>query len=447
LHYRFKHYRMQTRRAVRRLELRYRNHPRLVPVVASLSVIGLIFILAVALRDQGTRLTSSRLDDANIVILHADDETKVLPTREKTVGTLLENAGVQLKEGDIVEPSADTPIEEDDFRINVYRASPVIIEDDDTRVFAMSAGTTSRSIADQAGLEVHPEDHIQTEPSRDFLEDGIGNKVTIKRSTPVVLNLYGASLPMRTLAKTVGELLESKQVTLAPDDTVQPSADTQITDELQVFVTRNGVQVITSEESIPMPVETIEDNSLSYGYVAVRQKGSEGKKSVTYQLELKNGVEVNRSIIQEVVVTEPVKQIVARGTSGKFENFNSVGIPSRVFCGSPHQYNWKNIDTGNAALGRAMAEKKGWTGAQFNALLELWACESSWNERAGNPSSGAYGIPQSWPAEKMADTGACGGSGYLTDPQIQISWGLCYIQRSRGSPIDALNYHYRNNFY
>lgn len=445
MHYKLKHYKLKTRRAARRIEKRYRNHPRLVPVLAAVSVVGLALILVIALRDQ--RPTLSRLDDANIVILHADDQTRVVPTREKTVGKLLERVGVELKEGDIVEPRIDTKIEEDDFRVNVYRAAPVVIEDEDTRIFAMSAATTSRSIADQAGLTIHPEDHIQTEPSRDFLRDGIGSKVTIKRSVPIVLNLYGASLPMRTQAETVGDLLESKEIVMEQGDTVKPSLDSPITEDLQVFVTRHGVQVITTEESIPMPVETIEDSSLSYGYIAVRQKGSEGKKSVTYQLELKNGVEVGRKVIQEVVVTEPVKQIVARGTSGKFENFNEDGIPSRVFCGSPRQYNWKNINTKNAALGRAMAADKGWTGAQFNALLELWACESSWNERAGNPYSGAYGIPQSWPAEKMANTDACGGSGYMTDPQIQISWGLCYIQRSRGSPIEALNFHYRNNFY
>lgn len=436
---------MRVRRQTRRLETRLRHHPYLVPILAAISIVGIGFVLAITLHDSTIR--ANRLDDANIVLLHVDDRTEVLPTREKTVSALLEKAGVVLNEGDIVEPAKDTPIEEDDFRINVYRAAPVVIQDDDTRIFAMSAATTSRSIADQAGLEVHPEDEIKTEPSRDFMRDGIGNKVTIKRSTAIVLNLYGASLPIRTQAQTVGELLAEKEVKLAPDDTVQPSVDTPISENLQIFVTRFGVQVITAEESVPMPVETVDDNSLSYGTVAIRQKGAEGKKSVTYQLQLQNGVETGRTMIQEVIVTEPVKQIVARGTSGKFENFNADGIPGRVYCGSPAQRNWKNINTANAALGRAMAEAKGWTGAQFNALLELFACESSWNERAGNPSSGAYGIPQAWPATKLADTSQCGGAGYLTDPQIQISWGLCYIQRRFGSPSAALDYHYRNNFY
>lgn len=446
MHYRVKRYKLQLRRAARRFEREYRHHPYAFPLATVAAILLIGCVLVMTLRNTNV-IARNRLDDLNIVILHTDKATHILPTRENTVAGLLENVGIELKDGDVVEPSLDTPIEEDDFRINVYRAAPVTIQDDDKRIVTMSAAQTSRSIADHAGITVYPEDEISTEPSRDFLRDGIASKVTIKRSTPVVLNLYGASLPLRTQAATVGELLAEKNIQLEEGDEVRPSADTPIQDGVQIFVTRFGVQMVTVEESIPMPVETVNDNTLSYGTIAVRQNGAEGKRSVTYQLELENGVEIGRTIIQEVVVQEPVPQIVARGTSGKFENFNADGIPARVFCGSPKQYNWKNINTYNAALGRAMAETKGWTGAQFNALLELFACESSWSHTAGNPSSGAYGIPQALPASKMGDTNACGGVGYLTDPQIQISWGLCYIERRYGTPSRALDFHYQNNWY
>ena len=441
----YKIYRSRTHKLVHRTEHRYRNHPHILPFLAVLSVFGIIIILAITLRDH--TITSSRLDGVNIVVLYADNQTRALPTREKTVGVLLKNANITLNDGDVVEPAADTPIEEDDFRINVYRAKPILVEDNGQRVFTSSAAQTPRSIAEQVGLSVFPEDTVITEPSRDFLRDGISTKVSITRSTPLVLNLYGTSLPLRTQAKTVRELLSEKNVVLEKDDTVRPAFDTVLTANNQIFVTRSGVEVVSLEEVIAMPVQTIEDTSLSYGTTALRQRGSEGKKSVTYQLELRNGVEVNRTLIQEVVTIAPVTQIVARGISGRFENFNADGIPARVYCGSPKQQNWKNITVNNAALGRAMAAEKGWTGAQFNALLELFACESSWNERAGNPSSGAYGIPQSLPASKMGNVSACGGDGYQTDPQIQLSWGLCYIERRYGTPSAALDFHYRNNFY
>jgi hypothetical protein len=99
---------------------------------------------------------------------------------------------------------------------------------------------------------------------------------------------------------------------------------------------------------------------------------------------------------------------------------------------------------GNAALGKTMAARYGWGGGpQWDALYELWRRESSWNHLARNPKSGAYGIPQSLPASKMASS----GPDYLTNPATQIDWGLKYIQGRYGTPMGALGFHDAHNWY
>jgi hypothetical protein len=50
-----------------------------------------------------------------------------------------------------------------------------------------------------------------------------------------------------------------------------------------------------------------------------------------------------------------------------------------------------------------------------------------------NPSSGAYGIPQSLPATKMASA----GSDWRVNAETQIDWGLNYIRSVYGSPCQA----------
>ena len=59
--------------------------------------------------------------------------------------------------------------------------------------------------------------------------------------------------------------------------------------------------------------------------------------------------------------------------------------------------------------------------------------ESRWDYRAMNPSSGAYGIPQSLPGSKMASA----GSDWRTNPVTQIRWGLGYIAVRYGTPCGA----------
>ena len=75
----------------------------------------------------------------------------------------------------------------------------------------------------------------------------------------------------------------------------------------------------------------------------------------------------------------------------------------------------------------------GWGDDQFSCLVSLWNRESSWNYQAENPSSGAYGIPQSLPGSKMGSVGA----DWRTNPTTQIVWGLGYISGRYGSPCSA----------
>lgn len=97
----------------------------------------------------------------------------------------------------------------------------------------------------------------------------------------------------------------------------------------------------------------------------------------------------------------------------------------------------------NRQIGQRMAAAWGWVGPQWPALDELWRRESGWNEHARNPSSGAYGIPQSLPAEKLASAGA----DWRDNPATQIRWGLDYIGGRYGNPAAALAWHNGHNWY
>lgn len=103
------------------------------------------------------------------------------------------------------------------------------------------------------------------------------------------------------------------------------------------------------------------------------------------------------------------------------------------------------VDPGsNRAIGQELAAARGWTGDQWSCLDELWRRESGWNHSVANyEGSGAYGIPQSLPASKMASHGA----DYLTNPTTQIRWGIDYISSRYGTPCSAVAFHDSNNWY
>lgn len=84
-----------------------------------------------------------------------------------------------------------------------------------------------------------------------------------------------------------------------------------------------------------------------------------------------------------------------------------------------------------------------WSDYDLLCLINLWDRESGWNPYAKNNSSGAYGIPQSLPASKMAAF----GSDYLTNYKTQIQWGLSYISNRYGSPTNAWAHFQSHNWY
>ncbi|MGW7367584.1 aggregation-promoting factor C-terminal-like domain-containing protein [Streptomyces sp. NPDC054841] len=82
-------------------------------------------------------------------------------------------------------------------------------------------------------------------------------------------------------------------------------------------------------------------------------------------------------------------------------------------------------------------------GDQFQCFSNIVDHESSWNYRASNPSSGAYGLVQALPGSKMSSAGA----DWQTNPATQIKWGLNYMNDRYGSPCGAWSFWQANHWY
>src|SRR5262249_19153449 len=93
-------------------------------------------------------------------------------------------------------------------------------------------------------------------------------------------------------------------------------------------------------------------------------------------------------------------------------------------------------------IAQSMLASYGW-GDQYSCLNSLWVSESDWDPHATNSYSGAYGIPQALPAEKMGSA----GPDWRNNAATQIKWGLEYIRLSYGSPCSAWSFKQGNNWY
>lgn len=69
--------------------------------------------------------------------------------------------------------------------------------------------------------------------------------------------------------------------------------------------------------------------------------------------------------------------------------------------------------------------------------------ESGWNPKATNPGSGAYGIPQSLPGNKMASA----GKDWRTNPITQLKWMYSYVKGRYGNASNAKHFWQTHNWY
>jgi hypothetical protein len=95
---------------------------------------------------------------------------------------------------------------------------------------------------------------------------------------------------------------------------------------------------------------------------------------------------------------------------------------------------------GNQRIVQAMAAARGWKGKEWDALYALVNAESSFNNKAQNPKSSAFGMFQ------FLDS-TWGGHKKTADPRLQTQYGLDYIGNRYDSPSKAWAFHQKNNWY
>ncbi len=201
-------------------------------------------------------------DDANddktphFVTIHNDDTEVTVKTTASTVADVLEKAGITVNNADIVEPTLETHIESEEFRVNVYRARPVLIMDGVNKRYVMTASYDPKQIMADAGLTLYDGDEIDTVTNDNFLETGVATAFRVKR---------------------------------------------------------NGGREITTEEIIPYTTEERLDPSLKKGERVLEQAGEDGRKLMTYKVNFENNREVSREFISEEIKAEPKPEIVRVG--------------------------------------------------------------------------------------------------------------------------------------
>jgi uncharacterized protein YabE (DUF348 family) len=244
-----------------------------------------------------------------LLSVHIEGVEHGLLTRATTLREAFDEAHIPIDPNDLVEPGIDVPLAASHYEVNIYRARPVTIIDGQTRIKVMSPYRTAKQIAGKAGIVLHDEDITEMKANADAVGQGMGVQLVITRATEFTLGLYGKKTTAYTQAATVADMLKEKKITLGADDTISAPLSAPITPGMNIAIWRNGAQTVTEEQAIPFGTQKVLDMDHAIGYREVKTKGTPGMRLVTYEIVMKNGKEIGRKQIQNVVSSQPKTQV------------------------------------------------------------------------------------------------------------------------------------------
>lgn len=193
--------------------------------------------------------------------------------------------------------SPDEPV-----NLSVVRARPVTVMVDTLRVETSSAATTVGELLADLGMIVREGDLV-----RPALDTPIGAGVTVRLAKARTINIVldGKEQSLYTLALTVDDVLDVLGVEVGPDDVLSLPRETFVTNGMSLVV--GTTRVVEEEVATTISPATFyeTDGSLPPGQVKIIP-GREGVRVTRFSVTLKNGVETDRVAVATETRQDPV---------------------------------------------------------------------------------------------------------------------------------------------
>lgn len=177
-----------------------------------------------------------------------------------------------------------------------------------------TAETTAKTIGEfleKNNIELGSQDLLDTSADTPISD---GMDIIIRRAMPLTVNAGTDSRDISMIAGTVGEALDLAGVRTDPDDEVYPSADSYVRPGMTIDYIDVQVKYDTTTRTIGYQELTREDDSILKGDSEIVQYGEEGEMETKTKQTYKNGVLYSEEVVSETVTKEPVNEIRAIGT-------------------------------------------------------------------------------------------------------------------------------------
>ena len=180
--------------------------------------------------------------------------------------------------------------------------------------------------------------------SHEQVKDGM--EVAVDRAITVHIQSQGETKSIRMAKGTVQEALELAAIDFDEQDEFSPALDSVLNNGDTVNHAVIDTSMVTKKASIAFATVEVEDDSLPAGTRKVISEGKSGSKNIKYNIKYRDGVEIERSVSGETILSKPVDRTIAVGTgSSSSGNHSSSGGNSN---GNPSSNNTGGLGGGTS---------------------------------------------------------------------------------------------------
>ena len=189
----------------------------------------------------------------------------------------------------------------------VFAQNTYVITDGTRVLVHTSSATDPAAVLNEAGLALGADDTYTT-------HTGIGvSEITVQRSHVVTVDNCGETMDVTTTDETVEELLRRLDIVVDSNVAVSVPLEMETYTGMCITLSRTVRDVQTYTTAIPYEVKYYNDHTLPAGIEQIVTEGKEGQLLCTANVVYVDGVEINRTVIEEKVISQPVDQVVAVG--------------------------------------------------------------------------------------------------------------------------------------
>lgn len=213
-----------------------------------------------------------------------------------------------------------------------FAQTKYVITDGDNVIVCLSNSTDPQVVIKEAGLELGESDTYTTLMGDD------ATQIHINRVQMISVRERGQVYVVGSYGGTVSDILDSLDITLSDSDVLSCGLDTQTYDGMSISITRVTHETLEYEEPIPYGTRTFEDTSLAPGEEEILLEGKDGLNRFTAQITYEDGVEVDRAILSQQMVTAAQDAIILRGVDRSVMDQTFTNVTDYTVSNSWYRY-------------------------------------------------------------------------------------------------------------